>query len=73
MKLRKLLEVKDFITFDAKNTKEIMKLLGDKGFKTNQEENGKLTVIIDNKDVTIFKGDTIEFKDGTINIVKPNI
>lgn len=59
--------------FNGKNSKEIMELFSDKGVEINQEESGQLTTVIENETVTIFKGDTIELKEGIVRIEKPNI
>ena len=57
------------IIFDAKNTKAVQKFL--KKYKTSIEDNGKLSVEIDGKDVTIFKGDTVSINNGKVVVKKP--
>ena len=71
MTLKQILEASKHITFDGTNVDELTSKLSD--FTLSQEENGKLSIEIDGKLVTIFKGDTIEYSDKKIKIVKPII
>lgn len=65
-------EGKDGIVFNGKNTKEIASFLSKKGFKLNQEPNGKISVDINGKDTVIFKDDVLSFKGKKLVVKKPS-
>lgn len=58
------------IVFNGKNADEIKSLLKKQGAKVTQEPNGKLSVEIKGKDVTIFKDDEVTVKGKTVTVKK---
>lgn len=59
------------IEFDGKNTKDVMKFVSSHGLEPKLEPNGKLSVSVSGKEQTIFKGDSVSFQNGKLNIEKP--
>jgi len=61
------------IEFNGKNYKEIETLLKSiKDVELNQEDNGKVTIVLKNKKSTVFKDDILSVIDGKITISKPS-
>jgi len=58
------------ITFNGKNAREIKAFLNKQGFDLKQESNGRISIIINGKEKTVFKEDVIEVIDGKVRIIK---
>jgi ribonuclease HIII len=61
------------VTYEgSKNQEKIRKLLNKAGFDSNVEPNGKFSVKINGKDVTIFKDDVVTIKNKNVTVTKPS-
>ena len=62
----------DSIKFDGRNIDDIEDFLYDTGVMVHKDSNGKIVLITNSDEITLFKDDVISFEKDGLHIYKPS-